>query len=115
MFADGQTTRVQTIQVEHGCQASVSSVLPWTVTLDYDQDIDSSSVAVGTITARVQNPASRSRYYTDTFTDVAFPTEGMVFRTRYAFAASTALSGKLYRQRFHVLRAPTKSGRVDNT
>ena len=115
MFADGQTARVQNIQVEHGCQASSSGVLPWTVTLDYDQDIDSAALSVGTVRARLNNPASRSKYYTDNFTDVAFPTEGMVFRTRYTFTGTSVNSAKLYRQRFHVLRAATKPGRVDNT
>ena len=115
MFADGQTTRVQSIQVEHGCQAPTSNVLPWTVTLDYDQDIDAAALTVGSVRARLNASVSRSKYYTDNFTDVAFPTEGMVFRTKYTFAATAVYSAKLYRQRFHVLRSPTKSGRVDNT
>jgi hypothetical protein len=115
MFADGRTTRLQSVHVEHACQASVSSVLPWTVTLDTDQDIDSSTLSIGTVHARVNNPGARAKYYTDNFTDVSFPTEGMVFRIRFAFTGTNVTSGKLYRQRFNVLRAPTKDGRVDNS
>lgn len=114
MFADGKTTRVQTIAIEHGCTCASGTVNPWTVTLDMDQDIDTTSMAVGSVKSRVVT-WSRSKYYHDHFTNAVFPTEGMVFRMAYTFAGANVTGAKLYRSRLQVLRTPTKSGRVDNS
>lgn len=127
IVADGQTVRLQDVQVEHSCQDTTSSTACWTVTLDTDQDIISTALTVGSVMSRVSQLAvlpdigltgtyAADKYYTERFTDVSFPTEGMVWRFKFTFTpASTTISGKINALRLKFTGKPTFLGRVDNT
>lgn len=130
IVADGQTVRLQDVHVEHSCQDTSVGAACWTVTLDTDQDIVTTTLAVGNVLSRFsvfQNPPQPDvtqpgsnyhpeKYYTDRFTDLSFPTEGMVWRFKFVFTPTTTTgSGKINALRLKFTGKPTFLGRVDNT
>jgi hypothetical protein len=111
------TVRVRGVQVEHNCQyvnGQTSPAAAWTVTLDVDADVDSSSLTVGDVAARQVASVSFEKYFTDRFTGTSFPTEGAVFRVKMSKAA-TVNSAKVFRVAFLADGQPTMLGRVDLT
>lgn len=120
-FDAANTTRVQGVQVEHNCHyynTTSSPRVAWAVTLDYDSEIDTSSLVVGSVPARWIGNVSAplyDKYYTERFTDSTFPTEGAVFRVKMVKAgASTVDSSKVFRVKLLAQGQATMLGRVND-